>query len=870
MKLLNSVNVVDNGSLTAYSVISTNNMVLKGSSNDYTFSWSNPSAARTINIVDPISSSSQLIIGTITSATNGQVLTYDGSKWVNADPSGSGLTIGSTSISGGTTGSLLYVASGPVLQQKPTNLFFDNTNNRLGINVSSAPQGAIHVIPNNTGTQGLVVSGLSGQSMDLQQWLSDSRTRLATLNAGGQFSCGMATPVTTHGLNVRAPDNTSASGLKISNNSESATVQIGHSEIRFSGIGQIGSVVASDLTFYTNNANRGRVTGVMGSWAFGGGHLPTSGVTVDIRTNSNGSQGVNIKPAAAGQTSHLLVIQDSSSGHQAGFDAKGFLGLGLNNQTPLANLDVRPSAVGTQAMLVQSLSSQTSPLATWRDSSGVVQVVVGPQGFFGAGPGNITPRTSLDIQGSVRYKRVTTSTNYSVLVSDYIVGVNNTSAARTITLPLASTCASGQTFIIADESGGAATNNITIARSGLDTIDGGTSKIISINYGARKLYSDGINAWYTASDSIGPQGFQGIAGTSGTQGFQGASGGGGGGGISIGDTVNYTTGGSILFVNGSSLAQDNANFYWDDTNNYLGIGTNSPKAPLGFPETFVDKIRLYGNNDSSSDRYGLALISGVMVFYADAQNTTKFSFRKAASSGDPTNGAEVFAVYQSGATEHLMQSASSIGIKVKVASSPTANAIEVQNSSNASLSCIGPQGYLGIGTGTPIATSDIRSIATNAIVLQIRSRSSQTANLVEIQDSSGAVLNSFDKDGYGFPMSYRFNLEVGSPATTGTNKSNILVVERACKVTKAFIVAKTGPSGSALICDINKGGTSIWNTNQSNRIQIASGSTSGTSTSFDTTTFSEGDQLTVDIDQVGSSTAGQDITVQLLVLAKNQ
>jgi hypothetical protein len=40
------------------------------------------------------------------------------------------------------------------------------------------------------------------------------------------------------------------------------------------------------------------------------------------------------------------------------------------------------------------------------------------------------------------------------------------------------------------------------------------------------------------------------------------------------------TSGSVLFSNGTTIAQDNANFFWDDTNNRLGIGTNSPTYDL--------------------------------------------------------------------------------------------------------------------------------------------------------------------------------------------------------------------------------------------------------------------------------------------------
>lgn len=42
------------------------------------------------------------------------------------------------------------------------------------------------------------------------------------------------------------------------------------------------------------------------------------------------------------------------------------------------------------------------------------------------------------------------------------------------------------------------------------------------------------------------------------------------------------TPGSVVFVNpmGKNSGQDNANLFWNDTLNYLGIGTNSPSSPL--------------------------------------------------------------------------------------------------------------------------------------------------------------------------------------------------------------------------------------------------------------------------------------------------
>ena len=58
------------------------------------------------------------------------------------------------------------------------------------------------------------------------------------------------------------------------------------------------------------------------------------------------------------------------------------------------------------------------------------------------------------------------------------------------------------------------------------------------------------------------------------------------GGMAIGGTITSATPGSVLFAGTSGvLAQDNANFFWDDTNNRLGIGTTTPSNKLSIVET---------------------------------------------------------------------------------------------------------------------------------------------------------------------------------------------------------------------------------------------------------------------------------------------
>lgn len=77
----------------------------------------------------------------------------------------------------------------------------------------------------------------------------------------------------------------------------------------------------------------------------------------------------------------------------------------------------------------------------------------------------------------------------------------------------------------------------------------------------------------------------------------------------------------------------------------------------------------------------------------------------------------------------------------------------------------------------------------------------------------------------------------------------------------------TAPTGSSIIVDINKGATtptSIFTT-QANRPTIAAGNfTSGKVTNMNVTTIADGEFFTVDIDAVGSGTAGSDLVVQVL------
>lgn len=77
--------------------------------------------------------------------------------------------------------------------------------------------------------------------------------------------------------------------------------------------------------------------------------------------------------------------------------------------------------------------------------------------------------------------------------------------------------------------------------------------------------------------------------------------------------------------------------------------------------------------------------------------------------------------------------------------------------------------------------------------------------------------------------------------------------------------AGTAPTGAALTVDVNLNGTTIYGT-QANQPSIPAGqNTSGKASGHSVTLWPDGGYVTVDVDAVGSTTPGADLTVQVTV-----
>jgi hypothetical protein len=87
--------------------------------------------------------------------------------------------------------------------------------------------------------------------------------------------------------------------------------------------------------------------------------------------------------------------------------------------------------------------------------------------------------------------------------------------------------------------------------------------------------------------------------------------------------------------------------------------------------------------------------------------------------------------------------------------------------------------------------------------------------------------------------------------------------ESARTVANVVASVSTAPTGASIIFDVNKNGSTIFST-QANRPTITASSFTDLSYVPNTTSFSLGDYITIDVDQVGSTIPGSDAVIKIV------
>jgi hypothetical protein len=233
--------------------------------------------------------------------------------------------------------------------------------------------------------------------------------------------------------------------------------------------------------------------------------LVTNEANTPIILAPNSTTALTVLPSGA--STFASTLQATRLGLGAAANLASYLNVIANTAT-VGQIYFPPSAVDYTGTLSGMLWNNTSE---WKFYDGVLSSVNrllklnGNTALANANALNVVTSTGTGgnlgtLKAEVAFSRFATAVSYTILLTDvgfgWVIAVTSTAAARTITLPLANTVPSGWQITVKDESGGALTNNITIARSGSDTIDGATSNVIALNYGSRTLYSDGVSKWF--------------------------------------------------------------------------------------------------------------------------------------------------------------------------------------------------------------------------------------------------------------------------------------------------------------------------------------------------------------------------------------
>lgn len=203
---------------------------------------------------------------------------------------------------------------------------------------------------------------------------------------------------------------------------------------------------------------------------------------------------VTLGPAWASQLNDALEVVDSHDHTNGKGDKVKSAGILINSSLEFNNnratemeatqfQDTNTTLTGASNAL--SVYVTNGDLYYTNDSGTAIQVTDG--GALASSPGNI-----------INYELSFISSDIIVSPSDTFVYLAvDTSAARSITLPLANAVAAGRIYIIKDTSGNAKNNNITITPAGSDTIEGvNSSYALTSNHGSWVFVGDGSGAWH--------------------------------------------------------------------------------------------------------------------------------------------------------------------------------------------------------------------------------------------------------------------------------------------------------------------------------------------------------------------------------------
>jgi hypothetical protein len=788
--------------------------------------------------------------------------------------SSSGIQFGGT----GTPYSIIYdgALSNIELGANGTSAIFDyaglniNRSLQIGSDLGSVSADAL-TVTNGTSTANIAVFKDGATNVltiaDNGNLTATGLTTLTSLSAGGIVKSTSGTGVLTTGtLNLASSAEVGTSILPIANGGTNATTAAGAR----TNLGAAVSGANSDITSLTGlttalsvpQGGTGTTSLTQNGVVFGNGTSPlvatAAGVTGQCLVATTGSvptwgscgtgfinnstalqttANFNIQSdaatsktgvlrAATGQTVNILELQNSAGSPLANFDSGGRLV--IDSTTEGDNLVVRDRATGNDAFVVNpGPSALGATVSIWRtiggsDTDAQLQV----NSFAAANKLLVLKEqnggTALTIQDN---------TATDVAKFDYNTGLDiGTLNATGVNLQTNGTTrlsiAAGGAVTIANLSAG----GIVKSASGTGVLSAGTLNLAS--------------ATEVGSSILGV-----------------ANGG-------TGSSTAFTTG-SIVFADaGGQYSQNNANFFWDNTNSRLGLSNSTPgnKLSVNIPVT-ADGLAQNLVATGSVTNKGI-VIQGVAGQTADLFQTQRSSGARAlaiTSTGSilsaVASGAPALTNDVSGSGLVLAGINGAVSSQLRITSNNNAWAdaqvssyFQVTNSTNNNLTFQGggfgtdaqfnrlqfaSNGTTftdGLFTTTPAPTAVLEVVDSTAskVALKVKAAASQTANIVDVVDSTSALQLSVTATGnLLFGTGANRQISVTTQATANTAGNNLSILSAAGNGTGAggVLTVQAGnggaTSGAGGLVSI-QGGSAIAGNSNGGNVQITGGVATGT------------------------------------------
>lgn len=341
----------------------------------------------------------------------------------------------------------------------------------------------------NTGDQTITLSGdISGSGTGA------ITTTLATVNSNvGSFGSSTAIPsftVNAKGLItaatsnvVIAPAGTLTGTTLAANVVNSSLTSVG----TLTSLTVSGAISASNFSGSSSGTNTGDVT------------LTAVGAVPNANAASLSGQVLNLQPANASFPGVVTTLTQTFAGDKTftgstiskSLQINGTAGTGFinyvaqssNPATPVSGISVFADATGRFSQ------KNTGGFVTTFDSSGIT----GDRVYTLR---DVSGKFVLDSRLSLLATTISTSPVTILNTDGFAVYLVDTSAARTINLPTATSVAD-RAYIFKDIIGTAETNNISIVPNGTDQIEGlNVTKLLQTNYGSWTFLSDGVSKWW--------------------------------------------------------------------------------------------------------------------------------------------------------------------------------------------------------------------------------------------------------------------------------------------------------------------------------------------------------------------------------------